>query len=504
MDGDSGQRTPVWTAHRELPDPGPLTTDLRVDVCVIGAGIAGLSTAYTLARQGVSVAVLDRGRVGRGETVRTTAHLASALDDRFYELERLFGRDGARLAAESHAASIDRIEEIARTEGIDCGFERLDGYLFAPPGGSQEELDDELEAARRAGLFVERVPRAPLPHYDTGPCLRFANQAQFDPISYLEGLVRAIQSDRGRIFTRTAAVQVEGGCEARVTTEAGPVVTARAAVVATNSPILDDLIPDIQQAAYRTYAIAARIPAGSIPRALYWDTVDPYHYVRLTRDNGDGDLLLVGGEDHRTGQEDNAAERFGWLESWARERFLIQNVEHRWSGQVLEPTDGLAFLGPPPTGAANLFIATGDSGHGMTHGTLAGMILGDLVLGRDNRWASLYSPRRLRWATTGDFVRENANIVAQYVDWVTPAEVSSTDEIAPGRGALLRRGLTKMAVYRDESGELHERSAICPHLGCIVAWNPAERTWDCPCHGSRFDPQGRVLNGPTKRGLSRT
>jgi glycine/D-amino acid oxidase-like deaminating enzyme/nitrite reductase/ring-hydroxylating ferredoxin subunit len=457
--------------------------------------------------------VLDDGPIGGGETGRTTAHLSNALDDRYYELERLFGEDGARRAARSHTAAIDRIEAIAAAEGIDCGFERLDGYLFAPPGGSTGELDRELDAARRAGLTgVERLPRAPLPSFDTGPCLRFPRQGQFDPVRYLAGLARAVERDGGRIFTATAAVRIEGGSSPRVLTAGGPVVNVRAVVAATNAPILDELVTDVIQAAYRTYVIGARVQQGAVPRALYWDTLDSYHYVRLAPvpAGGEvlivgGEVLIVGGEDHRTGQEqedDDGGERFRRLESWTRERFPIHEVEFRWSGQVLEPVDSLAFIGRAPTSAPNLYIATGDSGHGMTHGTIAGMLLTDLILGRENEWERLYSPSRLRYLGTRDFLQENANVLAQYADWLTPAEVDSAADVRPGSGAIIRRGLVKYAVYRDESGQLHARSAICPHLGCIVRWNPVERSWDCPCHGSRYDAQGRVLNGPATTGLA--
>lgn len=503
MRDNPGQSTPVWMAAVRPPLTEPLRNDTRTDVCIVGAGIAGLSTAYHLTKSGISVVVLDDGPIGGGETGRTSAHLSNALDDRYYELERLFGPDGARQAASSHTAAIDRIEAIATEEGINCELERLDGYLFAPPGESTEELDRELSAARRAGLTgVERVARAPLRSFDTGPCLRFPRQAQLHPLRYLIGLTRAIQKDGGRIFCGTAAVRIEGGSTASVTTAGGPVVSAGAVVVATNAPILDQLVTDVFQAAYRTYAIAARVPHGAVAKALYWDTLDAYHYVRLAKGPRGGDLLIVGGEDHRTGQEDDGGERFRRLQDWTRERFPIREVEHRWSGQVLEPVDGLASIGRAPTSSSNLYVATGDSGHGLTHGTIAGLLLTDLILGRENEWADLYCPSRLRRVATRYFLLENVNTLSRYAGWLTPGEVSSETEIRPGSGAIVRRGLVKFAVYRDEAGALHERSAICPHLGCLVKWNSTEKTWDCPCHGSRFDLQGQVLNGPAKTELA--
>jgi glycine/D-amino acid oxidase-like deaminating enzyme/nitrite reductase/ring-hydroxylating ferredoxin subunit len=490
-----------------MPAYPALAEDTRADVCIVGAGIAGITTAYELVRAGKRVVVLERGELAGGATGLTTAHLASALDDRFDELERLHGEQGARLAAESHTAAIDRIEAIVAAERIACDFERLDGYLFAPPGGDRGLLERELEAARRAGLAgVERVDRAPLPLFDTGPCIRFPRQAQFHPLKYLAAVAEAIERGGGRIFAQTTVREIEGGEPARI--EAGDhLVTAEAVVVATNTPINDLVAMHTKQAPYMTYVIGARIPRGAVPSALYWDTEDPYHYVRLYGDGGGAaafDILIVGGEDHKSGQAEDAPERFAHLESWARERFpQIDEIAYTWAGQVMESIDGLAFIGRNPMDEDNVFIVTGDSGMGMTHGTIAAMLLTDLILGRENRWAELYDPSRKTVAAGGRFARETANMAGQLGAWVTAGDVRSVDEIAPDSGAVIRRGLRKLAVYRDAEGALHERSAVCPHLGCIVQWNAAAKTWDCPCHGSRFDPLGEVINGPAIGGLPR-
>jgi glycine/D-amino acid oxidase-like deaminating enzyme/nitrite reductase/ring-hydroxylating ferredoxin subunit len=476
--------------------PPPLRKDLRTEVCVIGAGIAGISTAYLLAKAGKRVVVLEDGAVGGGETGRTTAHLANALDDRYFELERLHGPDGARLAAASHAAAIDQIESIVRAEAIDCRFERLDGYLFVPPGESVEILHPELEAARRVGVAgVELLPRVPQLSFDSGPCLRFPRQAQFHPLSYLSGMVGALERMGGAIYGNTRVTGVEPGPPAQVTTNENHTVTADFVVCATNTPVIDWLVIHSKQAAYRTFAIGARLTA-SIPLALYWDTADPYHYVRLS-----GDVLIVGGEDHKTGQADDGAERLARLESWASERFPVGPAEFKWSGQVMEPVDGLAFIGRNPGDKGHVFVATGDSGHGMTHGTIAGLLITDLILGRPNEWERLYDPSRKSLKSTGEYARENLNVAKQYTDFVTPGEVGSESEIQPGRGAVVRHGLKKFAIYRDERGVLHRTSAVCPHLGCIVHWNSLEGSWDCPCHGSRFGTDGSVLNGPALGGL---
>jgi Rieske Fe-S protein len=287
-----------------------------------------------------------------------------------------------------------------------------------------------------------------------------------------------------------------------VTTQ-GHEVEADALVIATNSPISDRLRIHTKQAPYRTYAVALELRRDTVPVALYWDTEDPYHYVRLHADRDGAAVLIVGGEDHKTGQAQDAEERFTRLESWARERFSAAGaVRYRWSGQVMEPVDHLAFIGRDPAGD-NLYVATGDSGHGMTHGTIAGMLITDLVAGRDNAWASLYAPERKSARTLATYARENLNVARQYGDYLRPGDVSQVGDIAPGSGAVIRQGARKLAVYRDESGTLLAHSAVCTHVGCIVRWNDLEKTWDCPCHGSRFDVHGQVVNGPARTALPR-
>jgi glycine/D-amino acid oxidase-like deaminating enzyme/nitrite reductase/ring-hydroxylating ferredoxin subunit len=491
----------VWIGSVQLPLRASLTSDVTADVCIVGAGISGLTTAYLLSEEGQAVVVLDDGPIAGGETSHTTAHLVNALDDRYFELARLHGEKGARLAAESHSAAIDLIETIIAKENIECEFERLDGYLFVPPGESTEVLEKELAAAHRAGLKdVERIARAPIDKFDSGPCLRFPRQAQFNPLKYLAAVSQAIENKGGYIFNDTHAEEFKDGSPATVKTSTGLVISAHAIVVATNTPVNDWVTIHTKQAAYRTYVIGMQVSKGTVTKALFWDTPDPYHYVRLQIE-GDHEILIVGGEDHKTGQADDAEERFKRLEDWTRARFSsAQNVEFRWSGQVMEPVDSLAFIGRNP-GDKKYLGGHWDSGNGMTHGTIAGILLTDLIRGTENEWEKLYDPCRISLRAAPDFIKENLNVAVQFADYATPGEVGDGRAIAAGTGALVRHGLTKKAVYRDPRGTLSERTSVCPHLGCIVGWNSVEKTWDCPCHGSRFDPQGRVVNGPANTGL---
>ncbi len=343
------------------------------------------------------------------------------------------------------------------------------------------------------------APNAGLP-FDTGPCIRFRRQAQFHPLRYVAGLARAVRRRGGRLFAGAHVDRVEAGAPARVT--AGDrKITAKAVVVATNSPINVRVAIHTKQAPYMTYVIGAACLRRSVPRALYWDTEDPFHYVRLQTLTSGRIASSSAARITRRGQADDTRERHGRLEAWARERFpMIESIAYTWGGQVMETLDGLAFIGRNP-GDDNVFVATGDSGVGLTHGTIAGMLLTDLILGRDNPWTELYDPSRKIPLGAGAFTRENVNVAAQYADWLTPGDAPSAREIPFDSGAIVRRGLAKLAVYRDADGRAHAFSAVCPHLGCLVQWNDAEKTWDCPCHGSRFDKRGKVVNGPANSDL---
>jgi len=465
--------TPLW-----IPGETPraaLRGGARADVCVIGAGAAGLCAAYALASAGLGVVVLDEREPGAGESGRTTAHLSCALDKGWVEIERLHGAENARLAAQSHAVAIKRIAKIAELEEISCGFEELDGLSFTEDGRG-EGLEAELAAARRAGLPVEFLERAPLDAFDTGPCLRYPRQGQLDPARWLEGLAKAVVRRGGRIFSGTRAVAVRGGERAEVETEGGARVRASSIIVATNSPFNDLIAVHHQQQARRTYAIALEMPETGAPKALLWDDSDPYHYVRSHRPPEGPPLLIVGGEDHPTGRADDGLARWARLEDWTRARFLTAGAARaRWSGQIVEPADGLAFIGRNPLDHPNVYIATGHSGNGITYGMIAGLLLSDLITGRPNEWAYVYEPGRVTPEAAPAYAEDAVAAALQYSGWALPSE-------GPAPCGL---------------------SSVCRHLGGRVRWNSAERSWDCPVHGARYDARGRALNGPAPADLEK-
>src|SRR5688572_5827634 len=494
MPETSGGRKSVWPDTAEVPNYQPLNQDMTVDVCVVEGGIAGMTTAYMLAKAGQRVVILDDGDIGSGETGRTTAHITAALDDRYYHIEMMHGEEGARMAAESHMAAINRADEIANLEGIDCDFERVDGYLFLAPNHSEDVLKKEKEAAHRAGIVdTQIVERAPLPFWDTEICLKFPRQAQFHPLKFLAGLAKCIIRDGGAIHTGTHVDEVKDGAQPSVKTSNGKTVKARAIVVATNASISDYVVTHAKQEPMRTYVIGVRIPKGSVPAILLWDTPSPYHYIRIYEEPSH-DVLIVGGEDHRTAMKDDGEARFNHLIDWTRERFpMIQDVVYKWSGQVLEPADYMSFTGKTP-GGQNVYMHSGDSGNGITHGIMAGILLTDMVSGRENPWTELYNPTRISLKSAGTLIKHNVEAALDFANYILPQE--DIEGIQRDEGRVIVRHGKRIAAYRDEAGQLHERSAACTHLKCIVEWNSTEKSWDCPCHGSRFDPYGAVLNGP--------
>lgn len=501
---NSGRSESLWMDVL-FPSFPVLEENLDVDVCIVGAGIVGLTCAYKLIKEGKSVVVLDKGAICGGQTARTTAHVSWILDARFFELEKLFGKEKTRLAAESHSAAIDFIEKVVNEEKLACDFERVDGYLFLSPKDSPDILEKEFAAIQEIGMACDSVPKAPLNAFDTGSCLHFPRQAQFHVLKYLQGLIQVILQNKGKIYSGTQVSEILDGLPCQTKTSSGFTIKSQSTIVATCTPINNRFMIHTKQAPYRTYVIAASIPKGAVHKALYWDTEDPYHYVRIQENQSDHlhDWLIVGGEDHKTGHDPAIEEKYDSLEQWAKERFpMIEKVVYRWSGQVFNPVDSLAYIGKNP-GDKNIYIATGDSGNGITHGTIAGLLLPDLILGRSNPWESLYEPSRKTFSAAYEYVTENLDSAIQLKDWLTPGELDQVNSLPIDQGMILRKGLKKFAIYKDLDNKIHINSAKCPHLGGCVRWNDGEKSWDCPFHGARFDGCGHVLNGPAGGNLSK-
>jgi glycine/D-amino acid oxidase-like deaminating enzyme/nitrite reductase/ring-hydroxylating ferredoxin subunit len=433
-------------------------------------------------------------------TGRTTAHLTCALDDRWHHLASMRGKEDAAIAARAHAGAIDLIEAIQRDESIDCDFARLDGFLVPAHSKDVEELKKECEASKEVGLKdVVLEPGAPFSFYRNTPALRFPRQGRFHPLKYVNGLVACIQKKGGRLFSGHV-VNTDGDGRPTVTLENKRQLRGKHLIVATNTPINDRVTIHTKQAPYRTYVVAGPVPKGSVPDALLWDTADPYHYVRL-QPGAREDVLIVGGEDHKTGQAEDMDVRLSSLDQWARERFPdLGEIAWRWSGQVMESVDYLGYLGRNP-GQENVYIISGDSGQGMTHTTIGAKIICDEIVGRKSEGEDLFDPGRVSVKSASTYAKENLNVVGQMADHLRPGDVESVDDIKAGSGAILRKGIHKIAAYRDPSGSVTQKSAICTHIGCVVAWNPLEKCWDCPCHGSQFAVDGSVINGPATKPL---
>jgi glycine/D-amino acid oxidase-like deaminating enzyme/nitrite reductase/ring-hydroxylating ferredoxin subunit len=481
-----------------------LARSLSTEVVIVGSGICGTSLAYELAVGGVAVVLLDRGDIGRGMTSRTSAHLTFQSDDLYQEVIARRGERIARLHYESQRAAVDRIETIVGSENIACDFHRLDGILGLAGSEEPELLEKEMKACHRLGYNeVRAATREELSRLKSRHGLCFPHQARFHPLKYLTGLHKAIRKRGGLIFAHTCVTDIdEADRLVKLTTATGLVITARQAVIATNSPIDPKLAIHSKQTPYRTYVLGAEVPKKRIADALYWDTLDPYHYVRL-QPGRRSDILIVGGEDHRTGEADDAEIRFRKLEKWMRTRFPeARKVKYRWSGQILDPIDYTAHIGLSP-GRKRIFLATGDSGQGLTHGVVAGLLLSKMVRGKASKWAPAYRPSRKTLGAIGRYVSDNMAVAGNVLGYLTPGEIAAAHRLKAGNGAVLRNGLEKLAVCRDRKGKLHVRSASCTHIGCLIRWNSFEQCWDCPCHGSHFAPGGEALNAPAISSLAK-
>ena len=494
-------RESYWIATTPSTSFEPLERDEQADVLVIGGGIAGLTAAHLLSKAGKSVVVVDRERVAMAETGHTTAHLQIVDDTRLRDLVERFGFEKAKARWDAHLEAVRTIESIAQEEGIRCDLQRLDAYLFSPHRRDGRMLREEMKLARKMGYAVEKADPDELP-FEAKHALRYPDQGKFHPRKYLLGLVDGMRRRGVRFYEGTEVVDIESGTPARARTREGHVLTGDWVLETTNTPFDVRVKLHSKLSSYRTYVIGAKVPKGLFADALYWDTLDPYHYVRV-EPRSDHDFVIVGGEDHKVG---HGADEMPYdkLEEFLSQATEQHDVVHKWSGEVIETADDYPLIGRIPGLGANELIATGDSGTGMTNGTLAGLMLAERVLGRGTPWDELFAPGRvtLEKGPVKEWVRENVdNTMHTLGTLLRPADADGVEDIGPGEGAVIRRGLKKYAVARRADGTLTACSAVCTHLGCTVSWNASETSWDCPCHGSRFTPEGEILHGPASQPL---
>ncbi len=487
---------PAWLDDAALPRHPALDRDVAVDVAVIGAGLTGLTTALMLRRAGHSVALIERQRVARAATAHTSGHLTAVPDVALSTLVSRFGEEGARTAVQAGVRALDVIEVLCGELAAEAGFTRLPALRYSTRAEDVDELRAEAQLAVRLGLRATLATTTPLPFAVPG-ALRVEEQALFHPLRYAAGLLRGFVAAGGSVYEDTPVTDVEAGEPCRVHA-GGRLVSARFVVHATQSPAGRHVGVQARLAPVTSYVLVAHL-AQPAPLALAWDTDQPYHYFRPLAPGGHG--LVAGGADHKTGHPDG--DGFEQLEAHVRRHFQVVSVERRWSFGLFEPADGLPFIGR--LGDAPVIVAAGFAGAGLTFGTVAALVVRDLVAGRASAVAELLRPTRIKpLAAAGEVVRENADNAWHLVrDRLARPDCNDADDVARGEGRIVKVDGHKAAVHRDEDGRLHVLSPVCTHLGCIVHWNAAASTWDCPCHGGRFLPDGRVLYGPPTQPLER-
>ena len=487
-----------WMEGREEEYP-PLEGAPRVRVAVIGGGIVGAAAAHMLAKEGTEVALVEATGIGSGVTGHTTAKVSSLHGLVYDDLRSSFGDEGARVYAQANEAGLAWIADRVAADGIDCDFRRRPNYTYVGDPGSRDQLEAELVAATAAGLPVRLVDETPLP-FPVAGALRLDDQAEFHPRRFVAALARSVASAGGLVVERTRALDVKEGEPCVIETDRGE-LQADWVLVASHFPFLDRSLAFARMHPERSYCIGVRI-ASDPPAGMFISADGPTRSIRSHPVGGE-ELLIVGGEGHKAGQGGDTRERYARLEEFARAHWDVRSVDYRWSSQDNVTLDRMPYVGPIKPGSERVLYATGFAKWGLANGVAAAMILADRVAGRDNPWAETYAANRLKpLAQAKDFVKENLNVAKRFFgDRLATVRPEDAAEIAPGEGAIAEIDGEKVAAYRHEDGRLEAISPQCTHLWCQVVWNPAERSWDCPCHGSRFATDGSVLQGPAVDGL---
>ncbi len=489
----NGKAASLWldtTPELSLPEFRP---GMNVDVAIVGGGIVGLTTAALLKEAGKTVAVLEARQLLHGVTGYTTAKITSQHGLIYGRLVEQFGEEKARLYGEANQAGIETITRLIEERGISCGFQRTEAYTYTSTDEEVEDIRKEAEIASRLGLPATLTESTSLP-FPIKAALRFEQQAQFHPRQYLQALALGIPGEGSHVFEHTRVFKVDGGKPCTVHTKKGN-LHARSVILASHYPLSDKALFALRLIPNQSYVIAVRL-ASPAPRGTYIDAATS-HSLRM-HPVTDGELLLVGGEGHRVGEGGDTVDQYRKLEAWARERFDVKAVEYRWSTFDHRSIDGVPYIGLANPFSQNLYVATGFGGWGMTNGTAAALLLKQQILGNESPWSTLFTPGRV--GGMAEMGRHMLDVGRHFLgDRLSPAP--SPESIGRGEGGIVTGPLGRVALYRDEKGEAHALSPVCPHMGCHVKWNPAEKTWDCPCHGSRFDTSGEIISGPALQPL---
>jgi glycine/D-amino acid oxidase-like deaminating enzyme/nitrite reductase/ring-hydroxylating ferredoxin subunit len=494
------EKVSVWKESTTQSHFPQLTGDTDADVAIVGGGITGITAAYLLSKAGKRVVVLEAREISDGSTGFSTGNLYATVGNKgMHSIKQKWDEDTLHNVIESRGSAVDFIEQIVQQFNIDCDFKRVPWCLFAEEGGDTDYVEKEREVAEKAGLTV--VDGVPFPlHIKTG--FTVPNQAQFNPYQYTSSFARHIQSENCIIYENTKVTNVKEGDTCTVETTGGT-VTADYVIMATHTPKGVYLVHTSLEP-YREYAVAVTLNGDYPEPGIFWDVQTTQHYSMRVYDSPKGKVLMVLGESHKVGMKEESEECYNNLESFLRRNFDVASVAYKWSAQQYKPADGLPHIGIS-TGNNKTYIATGFSADGLTFGTLAAMIISDEILGIENPWKKTYKAARLTpVASFTQFVKENASVGFELVkDWLTKREADSFREVSPRDGKVMQVDGKRCAVHRDDTGNLHVVSAVCTHMGCIVHWNQGEQSWDCPCHGSRFTPDGEVIEGPAINALKK-
>jgi glycine/D-amino acid oxidase-like deaminating enzyme/nitrite reductase/ring-hydroxylating ferredoxin subunit len=494
-----GEPTSLWLATTPQTDyPTLARNDLQVDVAIIGGGLVGITVAALLSEAGLTVAVLEAGRIVNGVTGHTTAKLTSLHTLIYDHLARHSGEWKAKLYADANQAAIEFVANLVQKRNIACDFTRTESYTYTTSDDEVKHIEAEQQAAIRLGLPATLTTETSLP-FPVKAAVRFDNQAFFHPRKYLLALAQGIPNESNYIFEGTRVLDVDEGEPCVIKTEQG-ILKARDVIIASHFPAIDKALYFARMTPHRSYVLGVRLN-GPVPRGMYISSNEPFHSIRSHIADDGGEILMVGGEGHKTGQGGDTVARYKNLETWARETFPVADIAYRWSTQDNKTLDRVPYIGLASPASRHLYVATGFGGWGMTGSTVAAMLLRDLITRRENPWAELYDPNRFNLESVPTLVKENVNAASHLIGDRFKAQ--QPEEIAPGEGAIVESEKGKIALFKEENGTLHRLSPVCTHVGCFVGWNPAEKSWDCPCHGSRFSCEGVVLHGPAQKNLER-